>query len=200
MYITRITRAFSPPAHSFFCGATLALAELDGDYKRLIAAKKLVAKPAATTPKPTGDAKPANKPSSPAPQPAAASDAGASTPLTTAGIVTASLGAVGIVAGGVAFGLASGDKNDAELACPNPVCDLSTQQGLQAQQAVDSGRTKAHVATAGFIAGGVLAAGGVTMLIVSKLMANSTAPSDSALQLTPTVHTGGALMTLSGRF
>jgi hypothetical protein len=108
-----------------------------------------------------------------------------SSPLKLAGLVTAGLGVVGLGVGGV-FGLsAMGDKNDSHCTSSN-VCSSSAD----AQKLKDAG-SAATMSTIFFIAGGVLAAGGITLFAV--------APS-SSVQVAPTVGLGSAGLTVQGGF
>jgi hypothetical protein len=101
------------------------------------------------------------------------------------GLVTAGLGVVGLGVGTV-FGIsAMGDKNDAHCTSNN-VCSSQTD----AQKLKDAG-SAAGLSTIMFIAGGVLAAGGITLFAV--------APS-SSVQVAPAVGLGSAGLTVQGGF
>jgi hypothetical protein len=80
------------------------------------------------------------------------------------GIVAAGLGVAGIAVGSV-FGLkAIGKNNDSKSSgCSGSVC-----ADADAVQARDDARSAGNVATIAFVAGGVLAATGVTLLVVGK--------------------------------
>jgi hypothetical protein len=108
-----------------------------------------------------------------------------SSPLKLVGLVTAGLGVVGLGVGAV-FGLsAMGAKNDAHCTSSN-VCSSNAD----AQKLKDAGNA-ATMSTVFFIAGGVLAAGGITLFAV--------APS-SSVQVAPTVGIGSAGLTVQGGF
>ena len=76
------------------------------------------------------------------------------------GIVTGTVGVIGLGVG-AGFGLAAkSDADVADAACDGNMC--STQEGVDA---ADDGRTKAGISTVAFIAGGALTALGVTLLL-----------------------------------
>lgn len=77
------------------------------------------------------------------------------------GIAVGSVGVAGLVVGGVMGGLAMGQQSDAEEGCPNGRCSA------EGNDARTSAGTFADVSTAMFIAGGVLAAAGVVIIIVA---------------------------------
>lgn len=81
-------------------------------------------------------------------------------PLLIAGIALASIGAAGLIVGGIFGGLAAGDKSSADDDCPDLAC---TQEAFDT---IESARTLAHGATAAFVIGGVVAAAGLTLIIV----------------------------------
>lgn len=93
------------------------------------------------------------------PSPSGAETAPPSTgrsPWRTVGWITAGVGAAGLVVGSVFGGLAVGAKNGA---CNGDACN--------SQSAVDDITTKSHVSTVGFVAGGVLLAVAVALLVAS---------------------------------
>jgi len=75
------------------------------------------------------------------------------------GWVGVGLGAAGIAVGAIAGGVALSQQRDD---CPNGICDSSVPES-----AMTSYNTMRDVSTIGFIAGGVLAAAGVTLLITA---------------------------------
>ncbi len=97
------------------------------------------------------------------------------------------VGGAALILGGVMGGLAMGKHSDLTDACPNDACPPSEQDNL------DAFHTFGTVSTVGFIVGGVLAAGGVVLLL--------TAPSDdgdaAAGQTRLEVGLGHASATLS---
>jgi len=86
--------------------------------------------------------------------------------LRTAGFVALGVGAAGLIVGGVTGGLAVGKHGELEDSCPGGQCPADQQDTL------DSYETLGMVSTIGFIAGGVLAASGLVLVLV--------APSDGA--------------------
>lgn len=107
-----------------------------------------------------------------------------SSPLKLVGLVTAGLGVVGLGVGTVFALSAMGDKNDSH--CVNNVCSSDAN----AQKLKDAG-SAASMSTIFFIAGGVLAAGGITLFAV--------APS-SSVKVAPAVGLGSAGLTVQGGF
>ena len=83
--------------------------------------------------------------------------------LRPAGWTAVTLGGVGIAVGALGTVLAIGKKNDIDknTNCQGNVCSPSEQD------LVDSYNANRHLANFGFIAGGVLAAAGVTALVIS---------------------------------
>lgn len=71
------------------------------------------------------------------------------------------VGAAGLILGGVMGGLAIGKHDDLDTACPAGQCPADQQDNL------DSYRTLGTVSTIGFIAGGVLAATGLVLVLVA---------------------------------
>jgi hypothetical protein len=82
-------------------------------------------------------------------------------PWLTVGIVAMSVGAAGLIAGAITGGIAVGQESELEDTCIDGRCDAE-QYGT-----LDSYRAMSTVSTVCFIAGGVLAAGGLTLVIVS---------------------------------
>jgi len=135
--------------------------------------------PAATAPQPAGAR--AGADGSPTPSSADhAPNSGAT--LRTAGLAVTGLGVVGVAVGTI-FGLTAKSKNDdAASQCPSNACP--NQQGVSL---TEDARHAATISTVGFVAGGLLVAGGLTLYF--------TAPKDqrTALRLAPSVglHTAG---------
>jgi hypothetical protein len=143
---------------------------------------------AAPPPAPT----PAEQPQGPEQPPASSDDSSKTRRLISFGAM--GLGVVGIGVGTV-FGFLAKSKLDASNSnghC-NPA-DFCDPTGLSDRH--DAG-TFATVSTIGFIAGGVLAAGGVVLFLTS---APSAPTSTTGLSLTPAPLTGGAGALLSGSF
>lgn len=81
-------------------------------------------------------------------------------PLLVAGIALASVGAAGLVVGGVFGGLASSNQSEADADCPDLACTV------EAFDTIESARGLAHGATAAFVIGGVVAATGLALILV----------------------------------
>ncbi len=113
---------------------------------------------AAALPPPTGPVvapRPAEKPSS-----------GGGSPLKTIGFVVAGVGAAGLVVGGVFAGTTSSKSNEANAICPTGVgCTLDEVNRYNAAYAdAQNASTTSIIA---FVAGGVLLAGGLIMVLVA---------------------------------
>jgi len=110
-----------------------------------------------------------------------------------AGLTVAGVGVVGIVLGSVFGVVAIGKKNDA---APNCLPDFS-KCNTTGKAMVDDALTMATLSTVGFIAGGVLAAAGITLFLLAPK-----SQSKEAARLTVRVGSaGGPLgLTLSGAF
>ncbi|MEQ9321407.1 MAG: tetratricopeptide repeat protein [Polyangiaceae bacterium] len=114
-------------------------------------------------------------------------DTGSSSVMATVGWVAIGLGGAGIVAGAIAGGLAIAKKGDLDDNCPGGECPPEFHGD------VDSFQTTRVVSTVGLIAGGVLAAGGVVLVL--------TAPGgDDGGHATVKLHVQPAGVGLSGRF
>jgi len=81
--------------------------------------------------------------------------------LGIAGWVAIGVGGAGLVLGAVTGGLAIGKHGELSDNCPNGICATSQQDTL------DSYQTLGTISTVGFIAGGVLAATGVVLVLVA---------------------------------
>jgi hypothetical protein len=99
--------------------------------------------------------------------------------LRTAGWVLGGLGVVGLGVGTVAGVVAIGDKGSAH--CVNDVCASGPLAGA---------RSAAAVSDAGLVAGGVLLAGGVALLVLSRSGGRENRPSASVAPLVA-AHGGG---------
>lgn len=122
-------------------------------------------------------------------QPAPTDDPGKTRRLLSFGAM--GLGVVGIGVGTV-FGFLAKSKLDSSNNGPCDSTDHCTSQGLDDRKSAES---MATVSTIGFIAGGVLAAGGVVLFLTAPQ-----APTSTGLTLSPAPLTGGAGALLSGRF
>ena len=79
------------------------------------------------------------------------------------------VGGAALVVGAITGGLAMGDHSDLEDNCPGGQCPPEQQDTL------DSFHTMGTVSTVGFIAGGVLAATGVVLLLTAPSAAEEPA-------------------------
>jgi len=112
-------------------------------------------------------------------------------PYRTVGYATSAVGIVGLGLGAV-FGLvASGKKSDARCDSSN-LCDDGS--------ALDSARSAATVSTIGFIAGGVLLAAGVGIVLFSPSNKASPAPAVGTLRVTPALGAGSGGVVLGSSF
>ncbi len=96
-------------------------------------------------------------------EPPPAGEGGGGNGLMIAGFVVGGVGVVGLVVGAITGISASGTASDAEAdpaLCPGKKCSAA---GLEE---IDSAKSTATISTVGFIAGGVLLAGGATMVII----------------------------------
>jgi len=104
-----------------------------------------------TTPQPTG------------PEPPPPQSTGRGNGMRIAGLSTLGVGVAGIIVGAVFGGLAIGKKNDA---APDCLPDFSKCNSA-GKAIVDDGLTFGTISTVGFIAGGVLAAAGLTIFLLA---------------------------------
>jgi hypothetical protein len=125
-------------------------------------------------PTPTTPPTPAPVPPAPTPpptttaQPDSPSQTPGAVPWRTVGLVTAGVGVVGIGVGSVFGVIALSNKNDAEAAgCVGDVCPSS------AASKRDDARNAGNVSTIFFVAGGVLAAAGVTIWLLAPRPASA---------------------------
>lgn len=119
-------------------------------------------------------------------------------PLRTAGFVVGGIGVASLVVGGITGILAMGQASIYRDACnrsvtPN-VCD---QRGYDAAQQL---KTLAPLSTITVIAGGVLVAGGVTMILLAPKTSSAEKPRAGHLQFTPSFGPTGASGTLAYTF
>ncbi|HEX8789848.1 MAG TPA: hypothetical protein VF765_02775 [Polyangiaceae bacterium] len=146
------------------------------------------AAPAPAAPAPT----PADQPAAAPEQPATSEDTGKTRRLLSFGAM--GLGVVGIGVGTV-FGFLAKSKLDSSNSngC-DKATDLCNPNGQSLRKDAESFAT---VSTIGFIAGGVLAAGGVVLFLTAPPPAS---PSSTGITLSPAPLTGGAGALLSGSF
>jgi hypothetical protein len=104
-------------------------------------------------------------------------------PLRTVGFITAGVGVAAVIGGAIAGVMAQSEFSDLEAACPNQMC--ATQADLDRRNSVDS---MATASTGLLVAGGVLTAAGVVLVIVGKPRQETVRVgfTGSALQLTAT--------------
>jgi hypothetical protein len=116
---------------------------------------------------------------------AAAPESGSST-LRTVGWVVGGVGAAGVVVGLISGIVALSDKSSAD--CTNNVCNPGSLSGL---------KTTSAVSTAGWVAGGVLLAGGAGILLFGPK--GNSAPT-TGVRLMPVLSAGGGAMVAGGSF
>jgi hypothetical protein len=117
-----------------------------------------------------------------------------------AAIATGAAGIIGIGLGGIFGGLAASEWSSAKSACMGKSASCTTGTGAGAADE-SSASSKATVSTVGFIAGGVLLAGGVVLFVTAPKA--SSPPASAALhslEIVPAAGPGGAWLTLRGAF
>ena len=125
--------------------------------------------------------------------------------LRIAGIVTASVGVGAVIGGAVLGALSQSEESKARDECINDICSTDTEGKF------DAAKTKATVANILFISGGVLAATGITLVIVggnkpasagneSALFHPQRLKSPFRLEVTPTAQPGGGGILAWGSF
>lgn len=100
-------------------------------------------------------------------------DGGGMSPIRAAGIGVAGLGAAGIVVFAVTGSMSKSKFDEVEAACDGKKC---TDEGFA--EDIDDGKTLETIANISLIAGGVLLAAGVTMIVMGE-----DEPSDEALRI-----------------
>ncbi len=121
----------------------------------------------------------------------AASPSSSGSALRTAGMIAGGVGVAGLAVGTI-FGLQASSKQD-DANCPGNVCkDESSASALR------SANDAATISTISFIAGGVLAAGGVTLW----LLGSSSASKSASVRVSPLIPsaTGPAGLAATGTF
>jgi hypothetical protein len=118
-----------------------------------------------------------------------------------AGIVVGATGVVGLGLGAV-FGLvAASDWSSAKQDCNGQPVSCTTNSGSPGAEKEGSASTMATISTVGFIAGGVLAAGGVVVFLTAPKGSTSGPPAAAReVDLVPSIAPGAAGMWLRGRF
>lgn len=108
------------------------------------------------------------------------------------GLASAGVGVAGIAVGSVFGALALSQKSAIESACAT-TCTASMHSAALSDHS--SGVTDGAVSTIGFVAGGVLLAGGAVLLFTGGSKSGTT-----AMQIVPSVGRGGGGMFLQGEF
>ena len=131
------------------------------------------------------------KPVEPSPPKEAPAARGGASPLEVVGFIAAGVGVAGLAVGTI-FGLNASSKLSA------PQCDTAAK--VCDPGVIDDAKSAATVSTIGFVAGGVLLAGGVTLVLLSpKAGQSATAETKSArLSAAPLVGTKGGGLSLRG--
>ena len=140
---------------------------------------KLVAVTIGAPPAPAPIAKPEAAPPK-AEEPAATSGS----PLRTVGFAVGGVGVVGLVVGTV-FGLSASSK------LSSPQCDTSAK--VCDPGVISDARSAATVSTIGFVAGGLLVAGGVTLVLLAPKSTKS-----ARIGAAPMIGSNGGVVSLSG--
>jgi hypothetical protein len=112
--------------------------------------------------------------------------------LLIAGITTAGVGALSL-GGGMILGLSSqSQEKKAKEDCVDEFCPTDTESDI------DSARSMASTANILFIAGGVLAATGITLVVLSTT--KKSGPESARLKLIPSVAPSGGGLLATGSF
>jgi len=143
--------------------------------------------PAPVTPAAPSPAADSSAPVAPATQESTPSQGGSSG-LRAAGWVVGGLGLIGIGIGSYFAIQAMGKKSDSDADCDGNVC------GPQAFQDRTDAVSAGNRATIGFVVGGVLAAGGLTMVLLG-----TSKESRTSIRLAPSVGINAAGFSLQGR-
>lgn len=125
-----------------------------------------------------------------------ADDGSASTALLVSGIAVGALGLAGVAVGS-AFGIMARDSRDASLMR----CRTETFCSAEGVTLRDDAQDEATVSTITFIVGGVLAAGGITLVVLSQTVAREPEKSGSTrLEVVPLAGPTLAGLSLRGQF
>jgi hypothetical protein len=118
-----------------------------------------------------------------------------------AGVVAGAVGVVGLGLGAVFGGVAAAKWSSAKSACNGQPVSCTTDPNSVGFQDQDSATTMATLSTVSFIAGGVLAVGGVVVFLTAPTRSSAEAPASARrVEVVPTGGTSGAGMMLRGRF
>jgi hypothetical protein len=138
-----------------------------------------------------GTARPNEEASSPTTGASPLQHSGGLTGMQIGGLAVGGAGVVGIVVGSI-FGLrAIGKNNDANSGCSGSAC--TTPEAVQTR--LDA-RSAGNISTVAFVAGGVLAATGVTLFVVGKRKHAEAA----TMSVVPAVAGSGCELSLQGAF
>jgi hypothetical protein len=120
--------------------------------------------------------------------------------LKTAGLVVGGFGIAGLAIGGVFGGLAAGKWSTAQSDCKTSAT-CTPSGNMMANSARSNALTLATVSTVGFIAGGVLTAGGlVVFLVAPKGSSESRASRAGGIEIAPAFGPGCGGLALRGAF
>ncbi|WP_146647362.1 hypothetical protein [Labilithrix luteola] len=111
----------------------------------------------------------------------------------TAGLVVGGVGIVGLAVGTITGLMATSKNKDSKDQCPN-AGPCASREGVDANE---SAKSLATVSTVGFIAGGLLAAGGAVLYLTAP---SGSSPKTGRLSVTPSVSKGSAGLSLGGTF
>jgi hypothetical protein len=127
----------------------------------------------------------------PPPQPS-----GGMSTLRVLGLVSGGAGVAGLVVGGIFGAMAGSASSDQQSACPSPTNCPNHAQAVSDHSTFETDST---IEVAGFVAGGVLLAGGIAMFVMGG---NKGEPEsrNTALVVTPAISPGSAGLTLFGEF
>ena len=132
----------------------------------------------------------ANAPPAPPPEPAASS----SSPVRTAGFVTAGVGLAALAGGFVAGSMAKGKESDAQGMCRGTVCPES------AESKFDSAKSLATLANVFIIGGSALTVAGIGMVVLGGHKSEATKSATLTLRVLPTLARDSAGLWASGSF
>jgi hypothetical protein len=137
---------------------------------------------------------PATAPPADGTTPTAASEG---SPLRTVGLITMGVGAAGLLTGAITGIVAVSQHGSlTSNACANAGCGPTDLMSYQSD--VSTFHTMGTISTVGFIAGGVLAAGGAVLFFTAPKRENAGTTGGAGMWVTPTV--GGASVGASGTF
>lgn len=126
--------------------------------------------------------------------PGAENEPAARGPMRALGFAGIGIGAAGIGIGGVAGLLAFADWASAKSKCTASSCSSSSRSDAESDRS--TAQTAATVSTVGFVAGGVLLATGIVLVVAAP---RSGAP-EHGLGIVPVIGSGGAGLQIQGGF